>query len=215
MTTITTEHVFLEQLASDFADGVRRADARLPVATSHRSGKSYQSGIGPHSETQTVALVLKELREMGGHRYAKVETDVPYPRLARQRCDLVFHLEEVSWHVEVKMMRMLGDNGKTNDNILAHILSPYPQHRSALTDCAKLVQSGFSGRYAILVYGFDYDGWPLDPVMNAFETLAQRSVRLCSRSIAAFDGLIHPVHRRGRVFAWEVASVQNGPEQVR
>jgi hypothetical protein len=34
--------------------------------------------------------------------------------------------------------RILGDNGKLNDNMLMHILSPYPQHRSAVTDCNKL-----------------------------------------------------------------------------
>jgi len=27
----------------------------------------------------------------------------------------------------------MGDNGKPNDNMLMHILSPYPAHRSALT----------------------------------------------------------------------------------
>lgn len=32
----------------------------------------------------------------------------------------------------------LGDNGKPNDNMIMHILSPYPDHRSALTDCSKL-----------------------------------------------------------------------------
>ena len=39
------------------------------------------------------------------------------------------------------MLRFLGDNGKPNDNILMHVLSPYPQHRSALTDCEKLARS--------------------------------------------------------------------------
>ena len=27
---------------------------------------------------------------------------------------------------EVKMLRLMGDNGKPNDNMLMHILSPYP-----------------------------------------------------------------------------------------
>jgi hypothetical protein len=33
------------------------------------------------------------------------------------------------------MLRLLGDNGKLNDNMLMHVLSPYQAHRSALTDC--------------------------------------------------------------------------------
>ena len=40
------------------------------------------------------------------------------------------------------MMRLMGDNGKPNDNILTHILSPYPAQRSAITDCRKLAASG-------------------------------------------------------------------------
>ncbi len=45
-------------------------------------------------------------------------------------------------------MRLMGDNGKPNDNILTHILSPYPAHRSAVTDCAKLLESGLGDRKA-------------------------------------------------------------------
>ena len=50
----------------------------------------------------------------------------------------------------------MGDNGKPNDNMLMHVLSPYPNDRSALTDCVKLVESGLNGLKAVLVYGFDY-----------------------------------------------------------
>ena len=53
------------------------------------------------------------------------------------------------------MLRLMGDNGKPNDNMLMHILSPYPKDRSALTDCAKLLGSGLVGRKAIVIYGFD------------------------------------------------------------
>ena len=35
------------------------------------------------------------------------------------------------WAIEVKMLRLMGDNGKPNDNMLMHILSPYERHRSA------------------------------------------------------------------------------------
>jgi hypothetical protein len=104
------------------------------------------------------------------------------------------------------MLRLFGDNGKLNDNMLMHILSPYPAHRSALTDCAKLTTSGLAGRTAILIFGYDYEGWAMDPAIEAFETLAAERVILGDRHEAAYDDLIHPVHRRGRVFAWEVAS---------
>jgi len=101
------------------------------------------------------------------------------------------------------MLRLFGDNGKLNDNMLMHVLSPYPAHRSALTDCAKLANSSLSGRKAIFIFGYDYDGWAMDPAIEAFETLS-RNVGIGPQQVAGYDQLIHPVHRQGRVFAWEL-----------
>jgi hypothetical protein len=101
----------------------------------------------------------------------------------------------------------MGDNGKPNDNMLMHILSPYPNDRSALTDCVKLVESGLDGRKAILIYGFDYAGLPMEPAIEAFEVLAARWVTLSKRAVRAYSDLVHPVHRAGRVFGWEITSL--------
>jgi hypothetical protein len=196
--------MFLRMLGEDFAWGIKHADARLPVALNHRSGASYQAGIGPHTEASTITLVFDELHHRDPRRYRDVTFGVPYLKLKRQRCDLVLSDGTDKWYVEVKMMRLLGDNGKPNDNMLMHIISPYPQHRSALTDCAKLTEAGFEGRLGVIIFGYDYPGWPLEPVIEAFETLAATRVHLTRRPAADFDSLVHPVHRRGRVFAWEV-----------
>jgi len=59
---------------------------------------------------------------------------------------------------------------------------------------------------AVLIYGYEYEGWPLAPVMDAFECLARREVALSERLAAGFEGLVHPVHQRGEVFAWEVTA---------
>ena len=186
-------------LAGDFAAGVMLADARRP-----RWG-DYQPGIGPHTEVHTVALVLAELRRDHPLAYGSAQTGVPYPNALRQKCDLLITPSGGQpWAVEVKMLRLMGDNGKPNDNMLMHLLSPYPKHRSALTDCQKLAASGFPGSLAILIYGYDYDAWPMGPAVEAFEQLAQHRARLGPRQAATFDGLIHPVHRRGGVFIWEV-----------
>ena len=107
------------------------------------------------------------------------------------------------------MLRMFGDNGKLNDNMLMHVLSPYPAHRSALTDCEKLAQSNQPSRKAIVIYGYDYNDWPMDPAIEAFETLASERVILGDQHAAAYDHLMHPVHQQGRVFAWEIGK-QNG-----
>ena len=102
------------------------------------------------------------------------------------------------------MLRLLGDNGKLNDNMLMHLLSPYPQHRSALTDATKLAASGFSARKEIVIFGYEDEGWPLELAVEAFEVLARNAVTLGPRLEAIFGDLIHPVHRSGGVFAWEI-----------
>jgi hypothetical protein len=66
--------------------------------------------------------------------------------------------------------------------------------------------SGLPGRKAIVIFGYDYDGWTMDPAIEAFETLASERVVLGDRHEAAYDHLVHPVHQRGRRFAWEVMS---------
>ena len=194
---------FLQQFACDFARGIEAADAKRPQATSQRSRKSYQPGIGPHRERETVELVVRELCALSPERYAKALTAVPYPDVPRQKCDMSVPSGDELWYVEAKVVRMLGDNGKPNDNLITHILSPYEQHHSALTDCEKLLQSGFDGRRAILIYGYTHDDWPLGLAVDAFEALARSKFELGSRCSAQFSGLCHPVHREGGVYAWE------------
>jgi hypothetical protein len=192
--------VELAAFIQDFAWALEVADSKRPCHP------PYQPGIGPHTEDETVALVMAELASAKPTQYQGVYTTaVPYPGGGRQKCDLCFgQPPSWSWSVEVKMLRMLGDNGKPNDNMITHILSPYDQHRSALTDCWKLGSAGFSGRKAVLIYAYDYDAWPAADVITPFEQLAQRRVTLGDRHTADFSGLMHPVHRRGFVYGWEL-----------
>lgn len=55
-----------------------------------------------------------------------------------------------------------------------------------------------------MIYGYDYEDWPMELAVAAFELLAREKVQLGTRNFASFDGLVHPVHRRGGVFVWEV-----------
>ena len=189
----------LSDFLNGLAEGIQLADATEPVWVSNR-GRTYQPGIGPHTESATLGLALEQLASMDP--ILPFEREVPYPNFPRSRCDLVLG-RPAEWAVEVKMLRRMGDNGKPNDNILMHILSPYSQDRSALTDCDKLLDSGFGTRLAIVIYGYDYPDFPMEPAIEAFEVLANRRVDLGSRVCAAFDGLVHPVHREGRIFGWE------------
>ena len=197
--------MLLTDLVTDFALGIQAVDSLAPIASSSRTGASYQPGIGPHTEAQTIKLVITYLADADPQRYDSYRLGVPYADGTRQACDVCLgDPGSWDWAVEVKMLRLMGDNGKLNDNMVMHILSPYPAHRSALTDCRKLLASQLATRKAVLIYGYDYPDWPMDPAIEAFQGLASREVKLADSVVASFDGLMHPVHRRGRVFGWQV-----------
>lgn len=195
----------LDDFVKTFARATGTADSRRPTAINQRTKVPFQPGIGPHSEDDTVSLVMQELVAENPDSFAPHALREPYPDVKRRRCDLCLGTRpHWDWAIEVKLLRFLGDNGKSNDNILMHLLSPYPAHRSALTDCEKLAITAIPGRKAILVIGYDSAEWPLRPAVEAFEILASRRVALSERCEAVFSDLIHPVHRSGSVFAWEL-----------
>jgi hypothetical protein len=150
-------------------------------------------------------MVLAEMATKWPERYGTYTLGVPYVGAPRQKCDVTFGTPP-QWEIwmEAKLLRLIGDNGKPNDNMLMHILSPYPYHRSALTDCIKLTASEFSGRRVILIFGYDYQQWEMDPAIDAFEALASQRVDLISRHSASFANLVHPIHHAGKVIAWEI-----------
>jgi hypothetical protein len=202
--------LLLADLVMDFAQGIQAVDALAPVASSSRTGASYRPGIGPHTEAQTIKMVMANLAEADPQRYASYQLGVPYGDGTRQACDVCLGGPGPwDWAIEVKMLRLMGDNGKLNDNMVMHILSPYPAHRSALTDCTKLLASQLGRQRAVLIYGYDYPGWPMDPVIEAFQVLACQEVKLTDPAVASFDGLIHPVHHNGRVFGWQVRPLED------
>ena len=42
--------------------------------------------------------------------------------------------------------------------------------KRSLTDCQKLANAGFKGSLAILIYAYEYEGYPLEPAIRAFGT---------------------------------------------
>lgn len=192
----------LEQIVHDFAAGMKAADERRPQASSSStSGRFYQPGIGPFRETEAVALTLAEMRTVRGGIYAHAGKR-RYPA-SRNECD--FALGELpDWAIEVKMARLRRDNGDYEDTTTKKILSPYPDDRSAVTDCRKLANSEFGERQAMLIYGFEDPARPIMWLIEAFELIVARTVTLGPRETAFLKGLVHPVFAAGHVWGWEV-----------
>jgi len=64
-----------------------------------------------------------------------------------------------------------------------------------------------------VIFGYDYPDWPMDPAIDAFAVLASDALEVAPCVPAGFDSLVHPVHRSGRVFGWELPGIR-WPEGV-
>lgn len=192
----------LEGVVKAFAGAFARADARAPVWTSS-TGRTYQAGLGPHTENAVVAVVLAELGQDPDWSGVPCGQFIDYPNERAQVCDLWFG-DPAQWVVEVKMARLRGDNGKPDDMTIKKVISPYARDHSAVSDATKLAESEFSAEKAIVIYGFDYPNQSLDPLVEAFETLTDRRVELGPRYEVDLGALVHPVHAAGRVFGWRI-----------
>ena len=189
-----------KKIISDFALSMKKIDSTKPVYVSQRKNKNvYKPGIGPHTETATINLVVNELKQ--DKFYTKIEREIKYPN-SRKSCDLKFNINDKILFSEVKMMRIMGDNNKANDNIFMHIFSPYEKQNSALTDGLKLLKSGFDGEKSIIIYGYDYDDFPIEKTISLFEKTTKDFFNISERYSASFEKLVHPVHTRGSVYGW-------------
>jgi len=194
----------LAELTRDFAAGMVAADALCPQASSHRrEGVSYQPGIGPFAEDAAVRLTLDQMVARHPRTYESARK-VAYPA-GSKTCDLGLG-DPLEWAIEVKLARVRRDNGTYEDTAVKKILSPYPDDRSAVTDCIKLSESKFECRKAVLIYGFEDPLRPLEWLISAFELIAAQHVRLGERAETRFEELVHPIFSRGAVFTWEVIS---------
>ena len=193
----------LSELASRFGTAPQAADARAPVHVT-RTGRQYRPGIGPHPENTAMRLMLDEFS--AEPTAPPAGQFAPYPNSPRSRCDLWIG-DGAEWAIEVKMARLYGDNGKPDDTAVGQVLSPYASDHSALSDCVKLVEANFTARTAVMIYGFDNEQRPIERLIEAFELLTSASVALGPRHTAAFGPLVHPVHRDGIVWLWEVRGI--------
>jgi hypothetical protein len=184
--------VELEELIADIADTLVEIDSSgVPF-------KNYQPGVGPYGEPQLLAKVASQLNELP-----------KYDRGARTKRtpDLLLPGE---WAVEFKLARPFGDNGNQAENWSVNLLHPYEGNVSAIGDCLKLQAISSEERKAVAVIGYEHDPPRIDltPLVESFEVIARlvMQIGLGLRVEVQRSHLIHPVHQRVRVFAWEVIS---------
>jgi hypothetical protein len=124
---------------------------------------------------------------------------------SRQQCDLVIPDQ---WAIEFKLLRPFGDNGAEAEHWSENALHPYPGNVSFIGDSIKLIESGFSERKAIVIFGYEHSPPLIDitVVIDSFEAIAKQvvGIDLGERQSAEFGPLVHPVHQQGKVFGWQV-----------
>ena len=193
----------LQRLVDDFSAALKNVDSRRPQS------KKWQPGIGPHDETAVVRLVAEEMACIDSELYSNYELEVQYSD-SKDRCDYCIGTKpRFDFAIEIKALRMLGDKGfvpQGRDSV-SKILSPYPKDKSSITDCTKLIQGNLSDCSIILIYAYDAPNHPMLDLIECFEVLAQRVVNLGPRHSSPFTDLVHPVHKDGAIFAWEVSAL--------
>jgi hypothetical protein len=182
--------VQLETVVEDVADALEAIDR------SRVSFKAFQPGVGPFGEPQVVAAIARHLNLSA--KYAGAVRTKRMPDM----------LIPGDWAIEFKIARPFGDNGKQAENWSVNLLHPYAGNVSAIADCLKLNSLDCKERKAVIVIGYEHDPPEIDlsPLVSSFELVARSvaGVRLGPRVEALRRQLVHPVHQRVRLFAWEV-----------
>src|SRR5215217_7361777 len=140
----------LSQVVDDFAEAFEAVDATQPQGSSRT--RTYRPGIGPLTELEALNRSLRQLQvDMQRTDYENSSPE-RYPN-SRQECDLVIPDQ---WAIEFKLLRPFGDNGKEAEHWSENVLHPYPGNVSSIGDCSKLIESGFTERKAIIVFGYEH-----------------------------------------------------------
>lgn len=189
----------IDAIVGDVAIALAAIDATQPVG----EAKRFRPGIGPLTENELTSTVCREVEMRKPSLYSGCGSR-GYPN-SRATCDFVV---SASWAIEIKLARPFGDNGKPAERWSENLLYPYPGNTSAIGDCLKLLNSGFSERKGVLVIGYEHTPpqIPLEPAVHGFELLAGSvcGIALSRRAERLVAGLVHPHHQQARVYGWEV-----------
>jgi len=180
----------LREVLQDIADAIVRID---------KSGKpfrTFQPGVGPYGEPQLVKRIAADLNQIPKYRNSALTKRTP---------DLLIPNE---WAMEFKITRPFGDNDKEAENWSVNLLHPYPGNVSTIGDCYKLREYPGRERRSVVVVGYEHTRPKIDltPLITSFEVIARQvlAFNLSERVEIRREGLIHPVHRALRLFAWEI-----------
>ncbi len=187
----------LKNFVEHFAKSMEIIDKTLPAAVNVKTKKPYQRGIGPYQEKLLVKHVTNDMKTRNPELWSNITLEENYPNERYKSCDVVINN---NFFIEIKAIRKMRDNGTQEEFLVNHILSPYENDKSFLTDTKKLLNSDFEGEKAVVFYGYDYEVAPMDIIVGCYELIAEKYFCKFKETYEqSFDGLIHPIHQRGKV----------------
>lgn len=178
----------LNHIVNRFSQGLLAIDeTRRSARTNARTQEEYLPGVAAMTEpdlTGHLATWWRNAHPEDFDRTLELVCEVPYPNIARAKCDLV--IREIGtlkpiWAVEVKRIQLVGNNGNTNDYGIAKMLSPYLKDRSLRHDLTRLSESGFNCPSATLVYAFSYSPHSISEAKTRFPDLASKTISRIDR----------------------------------
>lgn len=194
----------LDTLAEDIAAALSAADARQPTPNPR-----HRPGIGSLGEGEALPLIAEEMRHLHPERYADLTIGAPLGDARRGPREYGLATGgERGWTILFRFVRLCDEDGSSDVSAIRELLLPFGTRRSVVAQCEHLAVAGGLSRTALLICGFEsadeLTGYPLASTIEAFEVLAKARVELGQRHESNLGELVHPVHRRGRVFAWEI-----------
>jgi len=167
----------LKQIVDRIASLIPVIDSTTEIQNRNRRNKRpYIKGVATLFEPQFTKEVVRCWPLEYGQELSYIDDEYPYPD-SKETCDLVITdsreeipLGEFEWAIELKYLRLVGNNGNNNDYVMQKAISPFLKDRSLVHDIEKLKKATFGKRKAVIFYGFDYD-----------ETSVSHAEMMCSR----------------------------------
>lgn len=171
----------LKEIVENIASLIPKIDSSTEIQNRNRRTKRpYVKGVATLFEPQfTKELVRCWSTGPDNKKLSFIDDEFPYPD-SRETCDLVITDSQVEppfgqfeWAIEMKYLRLVGNNGNNNDYVMQKAISPFLKDRSLVHDIEKLKHATFSNRKAVIFYGFDYDANSVKHAERMCENIVQ------------------------------------------
>ena len=172
--------VELNEIVERIASLIPLIDSTSEIQNRNRRTKRpYVKGVATLFEPQFTKEVVKYWPIEYDGELSFIDDEFPYPD-SRETCDMVItdakkesDFGQFEWAIEMKYLRLVGNNGNNNDYVMQKAISPFLKDRSLVHDIEKLKHATFSTRKAVIFYGFDYDEDSVEHANRMCEKIAE------------------------------------------